>query len=142
MHTGRDDAGDQSHREVRTTGWVVVRFVPHPTGLRRLLTSNPLPPLLILPPLALVLTVSSALLAFLVISCCTRSRREKRAAASAASDKMKGEVRAALDFDAGDSVQPFEGGAQWQRFAAPDRGNPAGLRNRARRGDEVSRGRR
>jgi hypothetical protein len=35
---GREDThphdGAKFYREVRTTGWVVVRFIPHPTGLR------------------------------------------------------------------------------------------------------------
>ncbi|BEI89145.1 uncharacterized protein CcaverHIS019_0205070 [Cutaneotrichosporon cavernicola] len=70
---GRDDTnleapGARYHREVRTTGWVVVRFVPHPTGLRWLMTANPLPPLIILPPVSFSLTVVSALIGFLVIS--------------------------------------------------------------------------
>ncbi|GMK57219.1 hypothetical protein CspeluHIS016_0400530 [Cutaneotrichosporon spelunceum] len=70
---GREDTNSEAsdaryHREVRTTGWVVVRFIPHPTGLRRLFTSNPLPSLIILPPLSFSLTVVSALIGFLAIS--------------------------------------------------------------------------
>ncbi|ORX36695.1 hypothetical protein BD324DRAFT_461464 [Kockovaella imperatae] len=55
-------------REVRTTGWVVVRFTPRPTGVRWLLSVHPIPPLLILPPISLALTLSSSLIAFVLIS--------------------------------------------------------------------------
>lgn len=79
LNAGRDDSGDEGHqsgsREVRTTGWVVVRFIPHPTGIRWLLTSNPLPPLLILPPLSLSLTIASALIGFVIISFCFGGRK-------------------------------------------------------------------
>ncbi|KAK1924178.1 hypothetical protein DB88DRAFT_270075 [Papiliotrema laurentii] len=61
-------------REVRTTGWVVVHFVPRPTGIRWLLSAHPLPPLLLLPPLSLTLTLSSSLFAFLVISFVFRNK--------------------------------------------------------------------
>ncbi|KAK8864363.1 hypothetical protein IAR55_001610 [Kwoniella newhampshirensis] len=64
-------------REVRTTGWVVVRFIPRPTGIRWLLASHPLPPLLLLPPVSLSLTLSSSLFAFVLI---TFLRRPKRSA--------------------------------------------------------------
>lgn len=130
---GREDTHDNTgyHREVRTTGWVVVRFVPHPTGVRWLLTSNPLPPLLILPPLSLVLTISSALLGFLVISCCSRRGYQQRARAIADKEKrdeerkkLRGEVEGRLDFDAGDRAEPFRGGAQWQKFASASRPSP------------------
>ncbi|EKC99916.1 hypothetical protein A1Q2_05793 [Trichosporon asahii var. asahii CBS 8904] len=138
---GREDTHDNAgyHREVRTTGWVVVRFVPHPTGVRWLLTSNPLPPLLILPPLSLVLTISSALLGFLVISCCSRRGYQQRARAIAEKEKrdedkdkkkMRGEVEGKLDFEAGDRAEPFRGGAQWQKFASATASRPSHLRNR------------
>lgn len=41
---------------------------------RWILASHPLPPLLILPPISLALTISSAILAFLIISCVFRPR--------------------------------------------------------------------
>lgn len=73
---------------MRTTGWVVVRFVPRPTGIRWvalhravrelmsrwLLSAHPLPPLLILPPLSLTLALSSSLVAFSIISYIFRGR--------------------------------------------------------------------
>lgn len=141
LTSGREDTHDNAgyHREVRTTGWVVVRFVPHPTGVRWLLTSNPLPPLLILPPLSLVLTISSALLGFLVISCCSRRGYQQRARAIAEKEKrdedkdkkkMRGEVEGKLDFEAGDRAEPFRGGAQWQKFASATASRPSHLRNR------------
>lgn len=73
--SGREDAFDPSSpaaasgwREVKTTGWVVVRFIPRPTGIRWLLSSHPIPPLILLPPIALGLTLSSSFLAFVVIT--------------------------------------------------------------------------
>lgn len=138
LTSGREDTHDNIayHREVRTTGWVVVRFVPHPTGVRWLLTSNPLPPLLILPPLSLVLTISSALLGFLVISCCSRGRQKRHARIAEKEERRKekkeqraeraelrGEVEGRLDFD-GDRVEPFRGGTQWSKFAREVRPSP------------------
>ena len=89
--TGTTESGqcNVQPREVRTTGWVVVRFVPRPTGiryaqlptmvsslipLRWLLSVHPLPPLILLPPLSLSLTLSSSLFAFLVITYLIRPR--------------------------------------------------------------------
>ncbi|KAK4687859.1 hypothetical protein P7C73_g2256, partial [Tremellales sp. Uapishka_1] len=65
-------------REVRTTGWVVVRFIPRPSGVRWLLTSHPLPPLLLLPPISLTLTLSSSVLAFLLITFLRRGKKTSR----------------------------------------------------------------
>lgn len=75
---GREDSEVSPYKEVRTTGWVVVRFIPHPTGIRWLLTANPLPPLIILPPLSLSLTIASALIGFLIISFCFGRGRERQ----------------------------------------------------------------
>ncbi|WOO85581.1 uncharacterized protein LOC62_07G009082 [Vanrija pseudolonga] len=88
---GREDTSPESdqasryYREVRTTGWVVVRFVPHPTGIRWLLTSNPIPPLIILPPLSLGLAITSAVIGFIIISVLTR----RSAASSTTKDAVK-----------------------------------------------------
>ncbi|KAL1405431.1 hypothetical protein Q8F55_009062 [Vanrija albida] len=90
---GREDTSPESdqasryYREVRTTGWVVVRFVPHPTGIRWLLTSNPIPPLIILPPLSLGLAITSAVIGFIIIS--ILYRQPSRAAKDGAKDPAK-----------------------------------------------------
>ncbi|WWC89387.1 uncharacterized protein L201_004310 [Kwoniella dendrophila CBS 6074] len=55
-------------REVKTTGWVLIRLIPRPTGIRWILSSHPLPPLLLLPPISLSLTFSSSILAFTIIT--------------------------------------------------------------------------
>ncbi|WVQ99334.1 hypothetical protein IAU59_006467 [Kwoniella sp. CBS 9459] len=55
-------------REVKTTGWVVIKLVPRPTGIRWILSFHPLPPLLLLPPISLALTFSSSIFAFAIIS--------------------------------------------------------------------------
>ena len=79
---GREDAFDPAStsgtREVKTTGWVVVRFIPRPTGIRWLLSFHPIPPLLLLPPIALGLTLSSSLFAFVVITYLARPKTDKR----------------------------------------------------------------
>ncbi|ORY34045.1 hypothetical protein BCR39DRAFT_518237 [Naematelia encephala] len=68
---------DVKTREVRTTGWVVVRFVPRPTGIRWLLVSHPFPPLLLLPPISLGLTLSSSFFAFIIISYLRSASKKK-----------------------------------------------------------------
>ncbi|KAK6910161.1 hypothetical protein I203_104193 [Kwoniella mangroviensis CBS 8507] len=75
---GREDLFDERQdgdekckppsREVKTTGWVLIRLIPRPTGIRWILSSHPLPPLLLLPPLSLSLTFSSSILAFTIIT--------------------------------------------------------------------------
>lgn len=77
-----EDMGSRFYHEVKTTGWVVVRFIPHPTGIRWLLTSNPIPPLILLPPLSLTLTISSALIGFIIISWFGRSSAAKKNAST------------------------------------------------------------
>ncbi|TXT03842.1 hypothetical protein VHUM_04363 [Vanrija humicola] len=94
---GREDTSPESdqasryYREVRTTGWVVVRFVPHPTGIRWLLTSNPIPPLIILPPLSLGLAITSAVIGFIIMSFLGR-RRSGAPAAKAARSPSRSET--------------------------------------------------
>lgn len=89
---GREDAFDPSSpaaasgwREVKTTGWVVVRFVPRPTGIRWLLSSHPIPPLILLPPIALGLTLSSSFFAFVIITYLARPKTDKGQVASRSS---------------------------------------------------------
>ncbi|WWC61813.1 uncharacterized protein I303_104398 [Kwoniella dejecticola CBS 10117] len=67
----RDSIGEKCKppsREVKTTGWVLVRLTPRPTGIRWILASHPLPPLLLLPPISISITFSSSILAFTIIS--------------------------------------------------------------------------
>ncbi|OCF40340.1 hypothetical protein I317_05842 [Kwoniella heveanensis CBS 569] len=61
-------------REVKTTGWVVIRLVPRPTGIRWILSFHPIPPLLLLPPISLALTFSSSIIAFAIISIVRRPK--------------------------------------------------------------------
>nr|XP_031863226.1 uncharacterized protein CI109_001098 [Kwoniella shandongensis]KAA5530298.1 hypothetical protein CI109_001098 [Kwoniella shandongensis] len=92
---GREDTfGEESGescktpiREVRTTGWVVVRFVPRPTGIRWLLASHPLPPLLLLPPVSLSLTLSSSLFAFALITFLRRPKQKPSKSTKAIDNK-------------------------------------------------------
>ena len=72
----------KSPKEIRTTGWVVVRFIPRPTGIRWILSSHPIPPLLLLPGISLSLTLTSAIIAFLIITYFSNSSRHR----------MRGEV--------------------------------------------------
>lgn len=67
----------------------MIRFIPRPTGIRWLLSSHPLPPLLILPPLSLTLTLSSAILAFLFISFIRRSSGRDTGKRVARADKAR-----------------------------------------------------
>ena len=128
---GREDtfehasAASTGTREVKTTGWVVVRFIPRPTGIRWLLSSHPIPPLLLLPPIALGLTLSSSFFAFIVITYLARpkylstkkvSSKGKRSVRPAASSVAAGTVeeqllqeRHARTFDAQDAQERREG---------------------------------
>ncbi|EIW70677.1 hypothetical protein TREMEDRAFT_73537 [Tremella mesenterica DSM 1558] len=73
-----EDSKSYQPKEVRTTGWVIVRFIPRPTGIRYLLASHPLPPLLLLPPVALGMTLASSIMWFIVITCIARFRRRSK----------------------------------------------------------------
>jgi hypothetical protein len=66
-------------------------------GFSWLLTSNPIPPLLILPPVSLTLTLSSALMGFLIMSCFFRPRRTAKAGSPSDddTDDIKAETEAA-----------------------------------------------
>nr|ODN97664.1 hypothetical protein L204_03086 [Cryptococcus depauperatus CBS 7855] len=85
LSVGREDAFENSYTldgrimEIRTTGWVVVRFIPRPAGIRWLVSSHPLPPLLLLPPLSLSLSLSSSLFACIIMTLLQRSRRRTKA---------------------------------------------------------------
>ncbi|WVN88271.1 uncharacterized protein L203_103473 [Cryptococcus depauperatus CBS 7841] len=85
LSVGREDAFENSYTldgrimEIRTTGWVVVRFIPRPGGIRWLVSSHPLPPLLLLPPLSLSLSLSSSLFACIIMTLLQRSRRRTKA---------------------------------------------------------------
>lgn len=73
VRIGREDVvGVAAGKEVMTTGWVVVRFLEKPRGIRWLFVSHPIIPLLVLPPIALAMTLVSALTSFVVISWCLR----------------------------------------------------------------------
>ncbi|WVR06993.1 hypothetical protein IAU60_004031 [Kwoniella sp. DSM 27419] len=78
---GREDLFDDTSRsrEVKTTGWVVIRFTPRPTGIRWILSFHPLPPLLLLPPVSFALAFSSSIVGFALITFLRRpSRLNKR----------------------------------------------------------------
>jgi hypothetical protein len=53
----------------------------------RLITSHPLPPLLLLPPLSLSVSLTTSVLAFLLITLCGRSRKQPTKVIRPASDK-------------------------------------------------------
>lgn len=89
VKVGRED--ERGGKEVATTGWVVVRFKPRPTGIRWILTSHPLPPLIILPPIALTMTISSALFSYLLLTCCFSGRSAAAATATGGSRSAPGE---------------------------------------------------
>ncbi|WVQ72565.1 hypothetical protein IAR50_002123 [Cryptococcus sp. DSM 104548] len=77
---GREDAfandtGSLRGREIKTTGWIIVRLIPRPAGIRWLITTYPLPPLFLLPPISLALTLTSSLGACVIISFFRRSGR-------------------------------------------------------------------
>ncbi|ODO08845.1 hypothetical protein L198_00578 [Cryptococcus wingfieldii CBS 7118] len=77
---GREDAfadgtGSLRGREIKTTGWIIVRLIPRPAGIRWLITTYPLPPLILLPPISLALTLTSSLGACVMISFFRRPKR-------------------------------------------------------------------
>ncbi|WVW83846.1 hypothetical protein I302_105867 [Kwoniella bestiolae CBS 10118] len=93
-------------REVKTTGWVLIRLTPRPTGIRWILTSHPLPPLLLLPPLSLSLTFSSSIIAFAIITFLRHGNaREKKDKHDKALTDGEGEGV----FDAKDKAEAKEG---------------------------------
>ncbi|EAL23557.1 hypothetical protein CNBA2040 [Cryptococcus deneoformans B-3501A] len=88
LSIGREDSftgdteGESHSREVKTTGWVVVRFIPRPSGIRWLISVHPFPPILLLPPLSLSLTLLSSIFGCAIITGIRRkpsnSRKPKR----------------------------------------------------------------
>ncbi|OXG54870.1 hypothetical protein J010_00202 [Cryptococcus neoformans] len=88
LSIGREDffmgdfEGESHSREVKTTGWVVVRFIPRPSGIRWLISVHPFPPLLLLPPLSLSLTLLSSIFGYAMITAIRRkpsnSRKSKK----------------------------------------------------------------
>ncbi|WRT66302.1 uncharacterized protein IL334_003256 [Kwoniella shivajii] len=85
-------------REVKTTGWVLIRLIPRPTGIRWILSSHPLPPLLLLPPLSLSLTFSSSLFAFAIITFLRRGKSPQE-------EKELSQVKSIGEFEASDKKE-------------------------------------
>ncbi|KAI9639842.1 uncharacterized protein MKK02DRAFT_40169 [Dioszegia hungarica] len=108
-----------SPREVRTTGWVSLRFTPRPTGIRWLLSSHPLPPLLLLPPISLTLTLSSSLIAFMIISYVSKSpkgsaKRLEGETEKTTEEKLLDERRASAARDREDREEEERLRAEWE----------------------------
>lgn len=108
-----------SPREVRTTGWVSLRFTPRPTGIRWLLSSHPLPPLLLLPPISLTLTLSSSLIAFMIISYVSKSpkgsaKKLEGETEKTTEEKLLDERRASAARDREDREEEERLRAEWE----------------------------
>ncbi|KIR55750.1 hypothetical protein I315_01631 [Cryptococcus gattii Ru294] len=85
LQIGREDSfmGDSESegrlKEVKTTGWVLVRFIPRPSGISRWLISvHPLPALLLLPPLSLLLALLSSIFGCAMITIIRRKPKPSK----------------------------------------------------------------
>ncbi|KAE8537826.1 hypothetical protein D1P53_005883 [Cryptococcus gattii VGV] len=84
LHIGREDSfvGDSESegrlKEVKTTGWVLVRFIPRPSGIRWLISVHPLPALLLLPPLSLLLALLSSIFGCAMITIIRRKPKPSK----------------------------------------------------------------
>ncbi|WVQ88859.1 hypothetical protein IAS59_002597 [Cryptococcus gattii] len=84
LQIGREDSfmGDSESegrlKEVKTTGWVLVRFIPRPSGIRWLISVHPLPALLLLPPLSLLLALLSSIFGCAMITIIRRKPRPSK----------------------------------------------------------------
>ncbi|KAL7421801.1 hypothetical protein Q5752_003572 [Cryptotrichosporon argae] len=133
VSVGREDAFSDTdvrgnHRaEIRTTGWVVVRFTPHATGIRWLLTSSLLPPLLILPPLAIGLSLSSSLFAFVLINyfLLPRSKPKERDAIEQEKPSRTGAGDGRVEHDGLRKRLPHDAAVDRARLAAASAGASA-----------------
>lgn len=76
------------------------------------MTANPLPPLIILPPVSFSLTIASALIGFLVISCIGRRNKPAKPEEAAADKERKRERKRIRQDDAADAAAEREAEAR------------------------------
>ncbi|WVF71523.1 hypothetical protein IAT40_006330 [Kwoniella sp. CBS 6097] len=117
-------------REVKTTGWVVIKLVPRPTGIRWILSFHPIPPLLLLPPISLALTFSSSIVAFAIISIIRRPKHNRNDQKQSPAQETQSHLRVKSEHE-------LRIEAETRAFEARDRQNERDARNRQEEWDEM-----